>query len=231
MPGELPHTAQLSEEERAAINGAIKRASQLKPFSDYQQPALCSFLQPSQHFQGVQRVAHSGASPTDEDWYVNVSIITSDFKAATVFGTMEAENVPHTRSPVTTFWEGEIVDNIRNTFYTAKWGASADNDMKHWSKFPSFLEIKDDVRKFNGRCQALSTYPFIFMRWKEKYFLNASHESGLTIAGFYYVCLNRLTGTIMGYYYDPNSSPFQKLELHQKPQGTAGHSFADFALL
>jgi hypothetical protein len=59
-----------------------------------------------------------------------------------------------------------------------------------------------------------------------------THEAPLCAsAGFYYVCLNRQSGSIVGYYYDPNSSPFQKLELQHKPQGTAGHSFAKYSLL
>jgi len=35
----------------------------------------------------------------------------------------------------------------------------------------------------------------------------------LTIAGFYYICISRQTGSIEGFYHDPHSSPFQKLQL------------------
>lgn len=55
---------------------------------------------------------------------------------------MEAENVPHTRSPVTTFWEGEILDNVHYNFFTKRWGSSEETDMKHWCKFDSFMPIK-----------------------------------------------------------------------------------------
>ncbi|EKG17021.1 Vacuolar import/degradation protein Vid24 [Macrophomina phaseolina MS6] len=37
---------------------------------------------------------------------------------------------------------------------------------------------------------------------------------GLTISGFYYVCLRRSDGAIEGLYYDPQSSPYQHLKLH-----------------
>ena len=42
-------------------------------------------------------------------------------------------------------------------------------------------------------------------RWKEKYFVNVGTDCGLTIAGFYYVCLSRSDGSVHGVYYDPNS--------------------------
>lgn len=38
-------------------------------------------------------------------------------------GSMWAENVPHAKSPVVTYWEGEVVDDANHSFYTAKWGA------------------------------------------------------------------------------------------------------------
>jgi hypothetical protein len=41
---------------------------------------------------------------------------------------------------------------------------------------------------------------------------------GLTISGFYYIALNRLTGEIDGLYYDPGSQPYQALQM--RPEGT-----------
>jgi hypothetical protein len=41
------------------------------------------------------------------------------------------------------------------------------------------------------------------------FFVNVGADCGLTIAGFYYVCFDRQSGGIDGFYYDPNSSPFQ----------------------
>jgi glucose-induced degradation protein 4 len=69
------------------------------------------------------------------------------------------------------------------------------------------------------------------MRWKEHSFLSkVSHIAqgslpGLTIAGYYYVCLDRATGELSGLYHDPNDLPAQKLEL--QPTGTStGFSFS-----
>jgi hypothetical protein len=84
---------------------------------------------------------------------------------------------------------------------------------------------------------------FILMRWKERCFVDdpkAQHSSetrvslsagsradgggesyemaegcGLTISGFYYVCLRRSDGRIEGLYCDPQSSPYQHLMLER----------------
>jgi hypothetical protein len=36
---------------------------------------------------------------------------------------------------------------------------------------------------------------------------------GLTLSGFYYIALNRITGSIDGLYYDPGSQPYQSLSM------------------
>jgi hypothetical protein len=49
-----------------------------------------------------------------------------------------------------------------------------------------------------SRCGYLRDYSHIYMRWKEQCFLDAGEDSGLTIAGFYYVCMRRSTGEVHG---------------------------------
>ena len=70
-----------------------------------------------------------------------------------------------------------------------------------------------------SRYNRLHECSHIFMRWKESFFVNVSNErSTLTIAGFYYCCLSRETGKIEGYYFDPHSTPNQKLELEPESE-------------
>jgi hypothetical protein len=45
---------------------------------------------------------------------------------------------------------------------------------------------------------------------------------GLTISGFYYVCLRRCDGGVHGLYFDPQSSPYQCLELESRNGGAVG---------
>ncbi|KAL9264867.1 Glucose-induced degradation protein 4-like protein [Drosera capensis] len=70
-----------------------------------------------------------------------------------------------------------------------------------------------------------------WQRWKEQYFVNVGADCGLTIAGFYYVCFSCSDGSINGFYYDPNSSPFQKLELKSTNEGRSGFSFLSYELV
>lgn len=56
-------------------------------------------------------------------------------------------------------------------------------------------------------------------------FVDAEHAAfddsgcGLTISGFYYVCLRRSDGRVEGLYYDPMSSPYQCLMLESQGRG------------
>ncbi|XP_024525079.1 glucose-induced degradation protein 4 homolog isoform X2 [Selaginella moellendorffii] len=165
-------------------------------------PPPCSFLQVGQAFTGIQNVSNS---QKEEAWKVNVRLQGCDIQHGYLCGSMEALNVPSAETPVVTFWEGQIVDNRNYTFFTGQWDASPDTDVKHWSKFSSFLPLSDTVERDGGRSLDLATYPSIFMRWKEKFFVNVGADCGLTIAGFYYVCFSRNNGAVQGFYYDPNS--------------------------
>ncbi|KVI03382.1 Vacuolar import/degradation protein Vid24 [Cynara cardunculus var. scolymus] len=81
-----------------------------------------------------------------------------------------------------------------------------------------------------GTMEALNVPMADTPRWKEQYFVNVGADCGLTIAGFYYVCFSCVDGSINGYYYDPNSSPFQKLELKTTNEGRSGFSFSSYEL-
>ncbi|KAF7027579.1 hypothetical protein CFC21_039609 [Triticum aestivum] len=167
-------------------------------------PPSCSLLTAGRCFAGTQ----------------NVSSLQKD----------EALNVPLADTPVVTFWEGEIVDATNYTFFTGKWEASAEDDVRHWSKFPSFTPLLSQIEADGGKSVDLSNYPYIFMRWKEQYFVNVGVDCGLTIAGFYYVCFSCSDGSISGFYYDPNSSPFQKLELKCTNEKQSGFTFSSYEL-
>ncbi|KAF3449156.1 hypothetical protein FNV43_RR09884 [Rhamnella rubrinervis] len=183
-------------------------------------PSACTLLSVGQAFSGTQNVS---SLQKDEAWRVNVCIQGCDLEHGYLCGTMEALNVPMADTPVVTFWEGEIVDTKNYTFFTGKWEATPEDDIRHWTKFPSFSPLLNQVEVDGGKSLDLSNYPYIFMRWKEQYFVNVGTDCGLTIAGFYYVCFSCSDGSINGFYYDPNSSPFQKLELKSTTEGRSGN--------
>lgn len=160
---------------------------------DYRAPHSCSFLSVSREFRGVQRctkdVRSQAGTQDSGDWKVSVQIQVSGQTSGLqlflcmcivdilfvdaqcyspeegyICGIMEA-NVS-LDSPVVTFWEGEIVDNINNTFITSKWQATQSTDMDNWWKFRPFRLLRDRVVKSEGQCGLLREYPYVFMRWK-----------------------------------------------------------------
>ncbi|KAF9394195.1 hypothetical protein CPC16_012062 [Podila verticillata] len=200
----------------------------------------CCFLQPGQKFHGTQNLKTQTSNLAGrtgmEEWDVKVTISAVDYDAATVFGLMEAMDVPMSESNVVTFWEGEIIDFENHNFWTKKWAAKPKTDLDHWKRLEAFqgVEEKFIIRgakngKFGVGGGNIS-HKYIFMRWKEKHFVNSSeHTSGLTIAGFYYIAMRRADGAIEGYYHDQQSTPFQHLCL-QPTFESRGFSSAIFEL-
>lgn len=201
-----------------------------------------TYLKLGQMFEGTQSVVHKEASgfsvprhhqsrSKTDSWKVCAQIEAIDLENATISGSMEAMNAPSSQSRVVTYWEGEIIDNKHHFFYTKKWDAKECDDYDHWSRLLSFLPFREPFN-VNGAIDVdITSHPFIFMRWKEKRFINVGSDCGLTIAGFYYISFCRQSGDIEGYYFDPNSSPYQKLSLKGYNYALTGHSTSSFELL
>ncbi|KAL5226833.1 hypothetical protein ABZP36_015098 [Zizania latifolia] len=83
---------------------------------------------------------------------------------------------------VVTFWEGEIVDAKNYTFFTGKWEASPEDDIRHWSKFPSFTPLLSQIETDGGKSLDLSNYAYIFMKLELKC-TNEKH-SGFTFSSY-----------------------------------------------
>lgn len=151
-----------------------------------------------------------------DEWRVNVTIQGIDVENGHLSGSMEALDVPKTEAPVITYWTGEIIDNVNNFFRTRRWIAPHKKDMEHWESFIAFTGLLEhDVGKEKDlNALNLAHHRYIFMRWKELFFVSPGEECGLTIQGFYYLCMDRYTGAILGFYYDPECRPFQQLQLN-----------------
>ncbi|QDZ21657.1 vacuolar import/degradation protein Vid24 [Chloropicon primus] len=191
----------------------------------------CTFLEPGMTFEGVQRVS-SSSSPS-ESWDLKITVEERNFAKGYVCGTMYAKGFncgSGESEPVATFWEGQLIDNVNYSFYTQNWGASKAIDREHWTKLAPFSDIFSNseeggkVADHNNAQEPvdLANQPYIYMRLKEKYFLNDEPGGNLTIAGFYYLCISRATGEMTGYYFDPNSTPFQRVSLQVTYEGSRG---------
>ncbi|KAL7377549.1 hypothetical protein ABVT39_001196 [Epinephelus coioides] len=117
---------------------------------------------------------------------------------------------------LTTFFAGEIISRKR-PFLTRKWDADEDVDRKHWGKFQPFYKFAKSFNSDDFDYEALENSDYVFMRWKEQ-FLVPDHTikdiSGASFAGFYYICFQKSTATIEGYYYHRSSEWYQSLNLN-----------------
>ena len=141
---------------------------------------------------------------------------------------------------ITTHLEGEIIDFKRHTLETINFNADAGIDSTYWRKLEPFRSMGDSEVVSSLVSQKWHTdqlnQNWILMRWKgtlkprpharrgtddlflaEKCFVTPSDaQLEVTISGFYYCSLRRDTGLVEGLYYDPLSSPYQRLKL--KPE-------------
>ncbi|KAK9767389.1 hypothetical protein K7432_002871 [Basidiobolus ranarum] len=150
---------------------------------------------------------------------VQVDLQCVDLSASYLCGYLHIKGLTNNCPEFTTFFDAEII-GPKYSFLTRKWEADELIDEQHWLKFTSFQEISE-VFNQDGFQYDFVNNDFIFMRWKEHflvpdYRVGAVH--GASFAGFYYVCFQRSTGTILGYYYHQNSKWFQQLTLEHIPQ-------------
>ncbi|XP_045575914.1 glucose-induced degradation protein 4 homolog isoform X2 [Salmo salar] len=83
-------------------------------------------------------------------------------------------------------------------------------------KFQAFCQYAKSFNLDDFDYEELKNSDFVFMRWKEQ-FLVPDHTikdiSGASFAGFYYICFQKSTATIEGYYYHRSSEWYQSLNL------------------
>jgi len=139
---------------------------------------------------------------------VTVEFHTVDEANSEVTGEITIYNITKDLKEVKTFFVGQIIgNNLKHRFQTRAWDAEITTDLNYWTKFKEFpSDWKESFYKedFDGDIDSL---PVIFMRWKELFFINenqrVSEVFGQTPSfhGFYYVCMNKFTGEIKGFYF------------------------------
>ncbi|KAI5475356.1 vacuolar import/degradation protein Vid24 [Pseudohyphozyma bogoriensis] len=145
----------------------------------------------------------------NERWAVKVVIQSYDSATRTLSGLMHALGVPDSTGTVTTYFSGEILDpGSEEGLWTKKWGAGRKEDIDNWARVGPFAEMlgvgggaQQVLKSKSGDRDWLRevTEGWVLMRWKEQEFVNVSPaESTLSIAGFYLVAMNRLTGALEG---------------------------------
>ena len=146
---------------------------------------------------------------------MTVTLKHVDMDRSSLGGYLEIQHLTDSYPKLTTYFEGEIVDNERHSFVTSAaahpdWGTTEKTDCAHWNKFsPSkpysrFMKTGVPLKHWKERSH-------LFMRWKEMFLIpnhDVSSLPGASYEGFYYICFNQLQGEIQGIYYHQNSEKY-----------------------
>jgi len=172
-------------------------------------------LVPSSKFIGKQKSERSAYPVTVEFKHI-------DFERSYVAGFLTITGLIKEFPVLTTFFEGEIIGD-RYSFLTRKWQADELKDKEHWGKFPAFAPYCKEFNNDDFKADFANS-DFLFMRWKES-FLVPDHRvrsiEGASYDGFYYICYQKSTDVITGYYYHHShhtADMYQSLELTHEPQ-------------
>ncbi|KAH0583752.1 hypothetical protein H2248_009356 [Termitomyces sp. 'cryptogamus'] len=140
-------------------------------------------LYPGATFRGIQK---SGRNNYD----VDVSIVDVNFASSYLCGYLRIRGLTDDHPDLTTYFDAEII-GTRYGFLTRNWGATEQEDLTHWSRFPAFHDIKDELKKPHMKL-ADRDRSIVFMRWKERFLVpnhRVSEINGASFAGFYYICV------------------------------------------
>ncbi|KAI1300085.1 hypothetical protein EDD11_006330 [Mortierella claussenii] len=184
------------------------------------QPVRTSHLYAGSQFRGKQK---SGGTSYD----VMVDIKDVRLEDSSLCGYLHINGLTEEYPELTTFFDAEIIGGV-HSFVTKKWEADIKTDKEHWKQFDPFASMinhfADEKFKYDFKDKDV-----IFMRWKEHFLVPDHHVRGIhgaSFAGFYYICYNRATGEIDGYYFHKSSAKFQKLMLkHVAEQPSSFGSF------
>jgi hypothetical protein len=107
-----------------------------------------------------------------------------DFASSFLCGYLRIRGLTDDWPELTTYFDAEIIGS-RYGFMTQNWGANEQEDIVHWSRFPAFRHVKNELKKphltMGDRDRGA-----VFMRWKER-FLVPDHRvqdiNGASFAG------------------------------------------------
>ncbi|XP_074552424.1 uncharacterized protein gid4 [Halichoeres trimaculatus] len=179
------------------------------PINTYQPGVATSLLYSGSQFRGYQK-------SKGNSYDVEVVLQHVTMEDSYLCGYLKIKGLTEEYPTLTTFFAGEIISQKR-PFLTRKWDADEDVDRKHWGKFKPFYKYAKSFNSDDFDYEALDNSDYVFMRWKEQ-FLVPDHTikdiSGASFAGFYYICFQKSTATIEGYYYHRSSEWYQSLNLN-----------------
>ncbi|XP_065317956.1 glucose-induced degradation protein 4 homolog isoform X2 [Gordionus sp. m RMFG-2023] len=170
------------------------------PYNLVQPGLITSLLYSGAKYQGHQK---SKGNCYD----VEVILQNVDDEMSYLCGYLKIKGLTLEYPKLTTFFDGEIISK-KYPFLTRKWEADEEVDKKHWGKFLNFYQYAKNFNSDDFDYDDLKKSDYVYMRWKE-HFLVPDHTikeiNGASFAGFYYICFQKSTSTIEGYYYHRSS--------------------------
>ena len=107
-----------------------------------------------------------------------------DFSSSHLCGYLRIRGLTDDWPELTTYFDAEIIGS-RYGFLTRNWGATEQEDMVHWGRFPAFRYVRNELKKPHLTMKDADRGA-VFMRWKER-FLVPDHRvqdiSGASFAG------------------------------------------------
>jgi hypothetical protein len=221
----MPEDADVTH--RPSANESYSNANVFDLFnSKLPAPQTTSILKPGSKFVGSQQ---SGRSTYE----VSIEFKHVDLAKSCLNGFLRIKGLTESYPEIITFFTAEIVSEefpflaSKNKPSATTYNTTTEIDLQHWSKFPfwknlsptnqSTQSFKKTILSDDYVHKDYLSKKYIYMRWKEKFLIpdaKVDNIEGASFAGFYYICLNQLTGDIMGLYYHKNSEKFQQLELN-----------------
>ncbi|KAK4515549.1 uncharacterized protein ATC70_010499 [Mucor velutinosus] len=185
---------------------------------DRLRPVCVGGLYAGSVFRGTQKCGTAS-------YEVNVELLHVDMKESNLCGYLKIKGLTSEFPELTTFFQAEII-GPKYSFHTRKWQADQQSDLLHWKKFPSFKPYVDTFNRDGFNYDYKANDDFIYMRWKETFLVPNHHVSaidGASFAGFYYICYQRSTNSIRGFYFFRHHKDwFQELNLDHTPANAFG---------
>ncbi|KAG6833710.1 hypothetical protein H0H87_002908, partial [Tephrocybe sp. NHM501043] len=132
-------------------------------------------LYPGAIFRGIQK---SGRN----NYEVDVTIVDVNFSSSYLCGYLRIRGLTDDHPDLTTYFDAEII-GTRYGFLTRNWGATEQEDLVHWARFPAFHDIKDELKRPHMKL-ADRDRSIVFMRWKERFLVPDHRVSEINGASF-----------------------------------------------
>lgn len=117
-----------------------------------------------------------------------------------------------------------------------RWKTDPESDMEFWRRFPCFttletdLSAKKSLAEDDTTASKLARCRYQFLRLKELFIVESPASPGFSIGGLYYLCYDRISRVMAGYYFcEMNRPVYQQIVLRPVFENKSAASTYHFA--